>query len=389
MPDSSPIDLFVPLLLMTSWLILAQWLARWRSASLTVAVPDVADRAAPLDGLRGILALSVLIHHAAIHQQYWQNGEWVHPKSLTLTWLGPAPVAMFFMLTGFLFWGKALRGRRPEPIPLLLGRIRRIVPMYLAAGGVTFIIARALGGGSPPPGDTLDSLLLVISGGFFEYPFQIHGVPTTPINAGVTWTLRYEWYFYLALPGLVHWATRKGTHGLLLLAIAIAMIWPQPGVHCLNFALGMSAASWRESTHPFWSHWTGWRGGILCFIGWGLLNAGSGVQSAGSSLALAIPFTLIARGQSFGGLLVSPGARLLGQISYSIYLSHGIVLYLLFHLAHSWGWAIAPGARGLCGMAGFAGVLTILTSQVTYRWIEQPFIRPQPNSQAAPRPAVA
>ncbi len=377
-------DLGTTISLLALWMAFAQWWAvRWLPES-TATVDR--SRAAPLDGLRGVLALAVLIHHAAIHRGYWNTGRWIAPESLTLAWLGPAPVALFFMLTGFLFWGKALRGKRPEPMALLLGRVRRIVPLYVASGLVTLSMTFALLGGLSKLPTLIDIAITVLSGGFFEFPFIIDGVRTTPLNAGVTWTLRYEWYFYAALPVLAHWATPRATGILFLSALGFAFVSQKYGVHCLNFAIGMSAAALRESTHPAWKHLTGCRRVSLCLLAGSLLSLGSGEQTGWSSLALGVVFILIARGESLGGLLTSRGARLLGQVSYSIYLTHGIVLYLLFHAVDQYGWSAEWSDAGFAAFVAFAGILTILSSITTYRWIEQPFMHASaqpPGSQPA------
>lgn len=63
------------------------------------------DRLSNLDGLRGFLAFGVFFHHSAIYHQYFQDGQWVLPPSCFYTLIGPACVALFFMITGYLFWG--------------------------------------------------------------------------------------------------------------------------------------------------------------------------------------------------------------------------------------------------------------------------------------------
>ena len=66
-------------------------------------------RYSALDGLRGFAALSVFFHHVAITYYFIVAGEWSHAGSRFYTLLGPVGVSLFFMITGFLFWGKMLR----------------------------------------------------------------------------------------------------------------------------------------------------------------------------------------------------------------------------------------------------------------------------------------
>ena len=69
---------------------------------------SVPSRIHTLDGLRGFLALAVLFHHGAIYHGYLKTGIFALPPSRFYTDLGEAGVAMFFMITGYLFWGQIL-----------------------------------------------------------------------------------------------------------------------------------------------------------------------------------------------------------------------------------------------------------------------------------------
>ena len=67
-------------------------------------------RTASLDGLRGFLALAVLLSHGTIYQTYLRTGIWL-PVGGFAGMLGQGGVSMFFMLTGFLFWSRLVRAR--------------------------------------------------------------------------------------------------------------------------------------------------------------------------------------------------------------------------------------------------------------------------------------
>ncbi len=63
-------------------------------------------RSSPIDAVRGLLATSVVCHHFIV-TYYWKvNGVWDRPKSDLLNNMGAVPVSLFFMITGFLFFGK-------------------------------------------------------------------------------------------------------------------------------------------------------------------------------------------------------------------------------------------------------------------------------------------
>ena len=85
-----------------------------------------------IDGLRGYLAICVFVSHAASMKQWQDIGVWVWPTSSFFNTAGTAPVYLFFMITAFLFWGKAIRSRgRVNPYRLLVSRLRRLAPLYL------------------------------------------------------------------------------------------------------------------------------------------------------------------------------------------------------------------------------------------------------------------
>ena len=91
---------------------------------------DGGMRTETLDGLRGFLALSVFVHHLVITHRYLQSGTWDYPPSAFYTLLGQVGFGVFFMITGFLFWGKLLDARgRPDWWTLYLGRVFRIGPI--------------------------------------------------------------------------------------------------------------------------------------------------------------------------------------------------------------------------------------------------------------------
>src|ERR1700761_4154599 len=94
------------------------------------------DHITELDGLRALAALSVFVSHAGLYSHYLATGRWelVAP---VFTVLGQGGVALFFMITGFLFWGRLLRAHgRPDWRILYIGRVFRIGPLYLLAAAI-------------------------------------------------------------------------------------------------------------------------------------------------------------------------------------------------------------------------------------------------------------
>ena len=93
---------------------------------------DHGNRYSSIDGLRGFLALGVFVFHLVVTHRFIETGTWEVPDSRFYVLLGPIGVSVFFMITGFLFWGKLLRTKgRPRWNALYIGRLFRIGPLYL------------------------------------------------------------------------------------------------------------------------------------------------------------------------------------------------------------------------------------------------------------------
>jgi peptidoglycan/LPS O-acetylase OafA/YrhL len=314
--------------------------------------------------------------------------EWQRPASPFYAALGEFAVALFFMITGFLFWSKAIAGHgRVAALPLYWARFWRLAPVYLlSAALITLAIAfqSGLHAREPMP-ILLGQLLRVWSLGLARF-VTLNGISTLPVNAGVTWTLQYEWLFYLALPALAPLA-RPGRFGVLLLLLLVAyrLHWAPDLIYLVNFAMGMGMAHLMAAGNPLRP--------VVARRAWGMvpvaaaLTVGLGMPTytLKGTLCAALVFLSIVSGADLCGLLRTQAVRLLGTVSYSIYLLHGTVLYMGLGLVRAFYpiQRLTPPAYWLV-MAACA-VLLVCLSAVTYRWLEYPFLRvPLPTRRGAP-----
>src|SRR6201996_2775779 len=67
-----------------------------------------ANRFHAIDGLRGYLALGVLLHHVVINEQFYRTGTLELTPSRLNPFVGRGSVAFFFMITALLFWGRVI-----------------------------------------------------------------------------------------------------------------------------------------------------------------------------------------------------------------------------------------------------------------------------------------
>lgn len=326
---------------------------------------------AAIDGLRGYLALMVFVHHGAVWWGYLPTGQWQQPPSRLLNNLGEGSVALFFMITALLFGHKLLqaRGQPIDWLRLLVSRLLRLTPLYLVAMACLFTLVAVVSGGrlqSPLPQVLLDALRWLL--------FAIPGVPdlngvtaTYVMVAGVVWSLTYEWAFYAALPWLaMALGQRVGARWLLASALLLSTIgllaaWQ----HLLQlrylvpFMAGLAVCGlvrWPRFVQQA-------RGRVATLLLLGLLATGflarPWVYSPVPMLALAGAFALLAAGNDLFGLLRSRAARTLGEMSYGLYLLHGLLLYTLMRvMTDARGWsagafalaqlALVPVLVGLC-----------------------------------------
>ena len=57
-----------------------------------------------IDGLRGYLAFLVFMHHSVVWYFFLRTNEWNVPPTNLFIHFGQTSVALFFMVTGFLFF---------------------------------------------------------------------------------------------------------------------------------------------------------------------------------------------------------------------------------------------------------------------------------------------
>ncbi len=307
----------------------------------TILADKETSRFQALDGLRGLLALGVMASHVPMTWAYITRGKWFFLNdSNVYALLGEVSVALFFMATGFLFWQKLLRSAGKLDIPaFVIGRIFRIYPLYLAVLVVVLFLSFALQDWQHR--ETIAQTLRECVRWCTFYASDLNRLPDTSILiARVEWSLRYEWFFYGIFPiaASVFAATKRHYWGLLvgiLLMGGIAIFDPAHRFvprQCAAFLGGLAAAYLCASKHSFaiqartWlQHWSvgitslGAVLGVLCFA--------PSAYSVVSLCLLGCVFAAVASGNTLLGLLKPASVLWLGEISYGVYLLHGLVLW--------------------------------------------------------------
>ncbi len=342
-------------------------------------------RYSSIDAFRGFLAVGVFIHHSAVWHQFIHSGVWEVPKANLFSQFGSTSVSFFFMITAFLFVGKLLDSQEKDFdwAKYFISRIFRIAPLYYFTFSIILVLVLASSGWQIQ--DSLFKLFLSISSWMTFLVVKsliINGFELTrQVNAGVVWSLAIEWVFYMALPLLSLLILKRKPSKKLLLVCGLFV-----GVYFAGHGFG----------EFYWHIVQSFAGGALAayllrrtdlskvlvqrkfsFLVLGLIPLALLYDSSEYFICkclLITAFVIIALGNDMFGLLRLNSLKLLGDISYSIYLIHGILLFITYYSIYG-----VDNAK-LLSIEHYSTIILLLTrllvtiSYLSYRWIEKPGI---------------
>jgi peptidoglycan/LPS O-acetylase OafA/YrhL len=205
------------------------------------------------------------------------------------------------------------------------------------------------------------------------------------INAGVVWSLKFEWIFYiLGVPLLALGFKILGKkYFIYALNLALACIfifgfflqWPMTGrlLYATQFLCGAVAASLFRNQQI--SKWTqnkifGWSSFALLFL---LLHF-QDAYNVPSILIAFVFFNAVIAGFSLFGILRWQPVLWLGDVSYGVYLMHGIVLYLCLHCLKSFQVLQNLNAVEYAGIIAVLGAVVISLASLSYLFFEKPIM---------------
>jgi len=345
-----------------------------------------------IDGLRGFLALGVFFTHGLITYYYHLHGKWELPPSAFYSTLGEFSVALFFIISAFLFWGKVLQSEKPiSAMRLYRSRNRRLTPMYVFSVLLVLLIValRTDFKLQVGLGELAFQILSWFSYGFLTIPLMpdINGLKDTHTIESVYWTLTFEWEFYLLLPLFARLPARTITLAVLM---SVTYFFGPPAIVTLNFAFGAIAAHMMHR-YDLQKYLKGRQYDVLMVLilvlVFTLFPRGHGLMQY--ILAFVFFMLLVNRNDMFG-LLTSSAAKFLGAISYSVYLLHNITLNQVFYSFDKYQPIETISTLTFWVLVGLSGILAILFSAVTFRVIEHRFyVRPRVvgEGQATPVPS--
>ncbi|MFC0399205.1 peptidoglycan/LPS O-acetylase OafA/YrhL [Paraburkholderia rhizosphaerae] len=316
-----------------------------------------------LDALRGVAALMVVISHFVLIGPL----AWIPRSPLRVVALGHEAVILFFILSGFVLTLQLRSSRGISYKDFLIKRICRIYLPYLVVLVATFWIVDAI---DVKPirwaGDWADG---VWSGPFTGTEIADHLLFIGRYKAGqmipVIWSLIYELRISLVMPLVAYWVARVSGRaavsagiGISLLSFVLVLLegddpnsanfdgdWAMTlhylGIFIVGAALAVHRAGWRQ-----WLMKDGrmrmvlGASAVLYFVSRSVLSLTSGAVGqflfdwfVTAGAAGLICTSLVS--STFTAVLEAKPIAFLGQISYSLYLTHTIVLLTVLHLMPS------------------------------------------------------
>lgn len=346
---------------------------------------DIIGRTETIDGFRGFLAIGVFIHHSAVWHQFLHSGKWDVPVSNLFSQFGSTSVSFFFMITAFLFIGKLLDTKEKEFnwTNYFISRIFRIAPMYYVTIAILIFYVMIVSNWQIK--DSIPSLAMSI-GSWLSF-LVIKNVVinqfewTRWINAGVVWSLAIEWVFYMALPLISLLILKRKPNKILLIicGLFIVVYFAGHGINAFYFNIMQSFAGGALAAYLLRK--TDLSKVLVqrkfSFLVLGLIPLALQYDSSEYFICkclLITAFVIIALGNDMFGVLRSNTLKFLGDISYSIYLIHGIVLFTTFYFGYG-----LDNAKSL-SIEHYSTIILLLTpllvsiSYLSYRWIEKPGI---------------
>lgn len=302
-----------------------------------------------LDGLRALAVAMVILFHLGCAYG-WETGSAMGCLLAPLRF-GSSGVHLFLVLSGFCLTHAMFRRKQAGRVPgypaYLAARWRRIAPPFyvamalcLAAPALSLAIGRPSSSASwLAPHQVATHLLF------------IHGLWADTIDAISTpfWSLSLEFQFYLVFPLLFAAAERVGAAravaavAVLSLAWRGWLAWGMPGhghlVHGFflgrwtEFALGMGVAWWYQRADRGRVPWWAFAVASAATLAAAAAAVSRGVPHAsdylwGLGYAALVMATLVAseRGAFLGRVAERPAWVALGVASYSLYLTHSLLL---------------------------------------------------------------
>lgn len=337
-----------------------------------------------MTGIRALAATWVLVGHCRVVLVDLAPGMRVFDPWFGVGFLG---VDVFFLLSGFIISYNYAQ-RMPELDrrrygAFLFARFARIYPVHLVmlvASAVMMAVVAVRGTSQSTPDHSV--------GGLIGNVLLLQALPGFEVWNDPSWSISCEAAAYVLFPlgaALLLRLTRRGA-----LALALVVVVAQLGVTMLLVSPRSSTPpmSWVRIAGEFtlgcllWAAWrhgerTHWRWDVTALVAAGLTALYLGVTPRGPLSYLVVPLLavfVVATASTSGPVRAVLASRLMewgGRVSYSLYLTHFLVLSLLIDLVPPAGLAGAPLALRIMALVSYV-LVCVAVAVVTYYVVEEP-----------------
>ncbi|MEQ9379692.1 MAG: acyltransferase [Pirellulales bacterium] len=330
--------------------------------------PARSGRIIELDALRGLAAVAVvLFHYTTRYQQLFGHSE---SLAASVPW-GHYGVDLFFMLSGFVIL--MTLERTADGVKFAWGRFSRLYPTYWAAAALTFVVISITG----LPGQEVTLAQALVNG------TMLQGLLKVPHVDGAYWSLQAELIFYANMLLLYKLGAFRRPAATVVIWLAVACLvyvlreytltaWPLAEsvlrklatIGSLKFIpmFGIGILLYDAHRAGEYSRLT-WVGLIACVatVGWW-----EGTSALAVDLSLALLLWMAISGRM--SVLAAGPLVWLGAISYSLYLTHQNIGYVMIRNLE------AQGVGPMFAIT-LAGVVALGIAICLHHWVERPTMR--------------
>jgi len=343
-----------------------------------------------MEGLRGLaVALVFLVHYTVLVGPWLAQTGVAHNVLFRIADAGNVGVDLFFVMSGFLIYGNLMDHDQPYRT-FVRRRARRLYPAFLVTFAAYIVLSVGFPSESKLPTNAVEIPLFLVANLLF-----LPGIiPVAPFMT-VAWSLSYEVFFYLTVPILItraHLRERASDArirlfiriaiGFLLLGGLISGTHPRMSM----FLGGMVLWEWLRYRWPVRSEaphaakqldrWSA----VALAVGvlTPLVLQGDVLMGLPRIATVLVAFTVLC-----AGCFAVDGRcrrwftwrplRLLGNVSYSFYLVHSLVLQGFF-VALETVWTPDHSATWLWfALLPFLFVASAVVATAMFVWVEKPF----------------
>jgi peptidoglycan/LPS O-acetylase OafA/YrhL len=355
------------------------------------APPPARGRLAGLDGIRGLAALFVVLHHC------WLMSFSGFPVNTGPWWLGlllygHLAVVVFIVLSGFSLAVSPARNNWQVGGLRRFARRRawRILPPYWAALVLSLVIAWTL---VPQPGEGVPTAKTVVL-----YGLLLQDIAGSPSPNGAFWSIAVEAQLYLVFPLMLLVLRRAGAVVMLgLVTAAVVVIGVlAPHISAVDalmrltpqfaalFAIGVVAAGVVSRTprhgRPFPWQWLAllFAAPVVALMAvqgsvWTVANFYWVDLAIGPAVGLLLAAVATGRPAPLVRLLDTRPVRSLGSFSYSLYLTHAPLVVVMATLV--FGPHMDPGLGKFLATTALAVPVSLVVGRLFAGVFEIPFQR--------------